>query len=454
MPSTSSIEMQSLVDSHEHPFLVIDRDFRVVAVNAAFERAYGTERAELLGRHCYAVSHGHDRPCFEEGEDCPYRQVYEHELPHSCLHSHRDDQGRHHLVRVTAHPLKSAAGDLYLGESFQEHAVDETAERKTARMVGSSAAFLRVLEQLKVAAQHDLPVLLEGETGTGKDLAAEFLHRQSQRNSGPFLTLVCTALPEGLFESEVFGHERGAFTGSAGGRQGLYEMAAGGTLFLDEIGELPAALQAKLLRVLETGEYRRVGGRKTLRADVRLVCATNQRLSAAVHAGRFRQDLYYRIACLEIQMPTLRQRPEDIPELANALLLRFNAGKSRHYRLTAEALGLLRTYAFPGNVRELRNMLYVAATRAGSGVIDVEHLASLVAPHAGPGSLVMHTPPATLSDASGDPPAELQDSLRDAEARHIERLLAEHAGNRRKTAAALGIGERTLYRKLRLYGLG
>ncbi len=448
-----TIELQSLVDSHEHPFVVIDRDFRVVAVNGAFEAAYDVDRAKVLGAHCYAVSHGHERPCFEEGEDCPYQQVYEQALPHSCLHSHRDDQGRHHLVRVTAHPLKSADGELYLGESFQEYPVDEQAERKTAHMVGSSAAFLRVLEELKVAAQHDLPVLLEGETGTGKDLAAEFVHRQSPRNSGPFLTLVCTALPESLFESELFGHERGAFTGSVGGRQGLYEMAAGGTLFLDEIGELPAALQAKLLRVLETGEFRRVGGRRTLRADVRLVCATNQRLWEAVQEGRFRQDLYYRIACLDIQLPPLRERPEDIPEMADELLARFGAGKGRHYRLKPEALVLLRGYAYPGNVRELRNILYVAATRTGTGIIGAEHVASLVTPRAAPGTLVIRTECSAAPSTTGPVSVEHQGSLREAEACHIQRLLAEHGGNRRKTAAALGIGERTLYRKLALYGL-
>jgi len=454
-----SIDVQSLVDSHERPFLVIDREYQVVAVNTAFEQAYGVDAAAAVGRHCFQVSHHSDRPCFEDGEDCPHRQVFDRAAAHSCLHMHRDSKGRHRLVRVTAHPLRSADGDLYLGESFHEIGVEEPTRRPNLRMVGRSPAFLRTLEQLNVAAQHDLPVLLEGETGTGKDLAAELVHRQSSRSAGPFLTLGCTAVPESLFESEVFGYVQGAFTGSSGSRQGLYEMATGGTLFLDEVGEMPQALQAKLLRVLETGEYRRVGGRKTLRADVRLVCATNRHLSQMVRQGRFRQDLYYRIACLDVQLPTLRERLEDVPDLAEALLARFSKTAEPQYRISAPAMALLQGYHYPGNIRELRNILYVAATRTSSGTIEAGHLASLVdaEPKEPPVAVPVVVPAEWQAlgrqQQPAAVPAQASEPLRELESRHISRVLSECDGNRRKSADALGISERTLYRKLGRYGL-
>ncbi len=187
-------------------------------------------------------------------------------------------------------------------------------------MVGEAPAFTACLQQLGLVAASEIPVLLQGETGTGKELAASYIHHGSCRKFKPFVTVDCTVLTDTLFEAEVFGHARGAFTGSVGERAGLLEQANGGTLFLDEVGELPATQQAKLLRVLETGKFRRVGGRGTRKTDIRLICASNVHLWEAVQAGRFREDLYYRIACLTIRLPSLRERMEDIQVLANTLL--------------------------------------------------------------------------------------------------------------------------------------
>ncbi|HSS66630.1 MAG TPA: sigma 54-interacting transcriptional regulator, partial [Gammaproteobacteria bacterium] len=373
----ATIELQSFVDGQEHPFLVIDKDFRIVAVNPAFERAYGTKREHLAGRHCYEVSHHNSRPCYELGEDCPLRHMKWNEgpRPYSCLHVHNDDHGRAHYVRLKAYPLKGADGHLYMGEAVHDISVQDAGSAGGIRMVGRSRAFLEALEQLRVAAECDAPVLLTGETGTGKELAAGFIHHQSSRRSGPFVTLDCTALTENLFESEVFGHERGAFTGSIEKRKGLFELADGGTLFLDEIGELSPATQAKLLRVLESGAFRRVGGRRVLHANVRAICATNRDVTECVENGRFRADLYYRIACLSVRMPSLRERLEDIPELAAAILDDLNRTSSRTYALGSDALELLQSYDYPGNVRELRNILFASAAHSAQCRIEAADIA-------------------------------------------------------------------------------
>jgi DNA-binding NtrC family response regulator len=238
-------------------------------------------------------------------------------------------------------------------------------------------------------------------------------------------------VPENLFESELFGHERGAFSGSSGLKKGLFEVADGGTLFLDEVAEIPLGLQAKLLRVLETGEFRRVGGTHTLKADVRLVSATNRRLLDEVDEKRFRLDLYYRLAGIDVDLPPLRERRDDLPALA-AFLLKRLAGAGRACRLDEAALATLQAYEFPGNVRELRNLLQRAVLTCHEGVIRAADL---------------HLPIAAVTALPGAQP------LAEVERAHIRALLVTHAGHRSRVATALGITERTLYRKLKRYGL-
>lgn len=306
----------------------------------------------------------------------------------------------------------------------------------TLQMVGRSPAFLECVDQLARVAESEASILLYGESGVGKELAARFIHARSNRAGGAFIVINCAAVPESLFESELFGHERGAFSGSGGLKKGLFELADGGMLFLDEVGEIPLAMQAKLLRVLETGEFRRVGGTQTLTADVRVVSATNRRLLDEVDAGRYRLDLYYRLAGIDVELPPLRTRLADLPELADFLLKRLSGGQ-RVYRLAPDALAALQTYDFPGNVRELRNLLQHAAIHCRDGLI---HAADLRLPAQVP--------------AAAPAPRAASGSLRDAERAHLQHLLDAHDGHRARVAASLGITERTLYRKLKQYGLG
>ena len=458
MTEKTAIDLQSLVDTHERPFVIIDKDFHIVAVNQAYEQAYGTSRSRMIGRTCYQVSHGNDRPCSELGEECPHERIYrEGDQSCTCLHVHHDDLGRLHRVQIKAYPLRDASGEVYLGEAMEE--LSEPAERskdQVVRMVGQSPVFQRTLEQLKLAALSDAPVLLEGETGTGKDLAANFIHQRSSRCDKPFMTLDCTVLTESLFEAEVFGHERGAFTGSVGEKEGLFEVANGGTLFLDEIGEMSAPLQAKLLRVLETGEFRRVGGRKTLHTNARIICATNRNLGEDVEAKQFREDLYYRVACLHIQIPSLRERLQDIPFLTDALLSRIGESMAKEFELTADAIEELQGYYYPGNVRELRNILSTAVAHGIAGPIDRARIADVIdclkARRPG-GCSNLDQQPAPGSPPASVLPTETGAKLEDIESQHISWLLKQHSGNRRKVATALGISERTVYRKLKRYGL-
>jgi transcriptional regulator with GAF, ATPase, and Fis domain len=331
-------------------------------------------------------------------------------------------------------------------------------ERRTngRRMVGQTPPFLACMDQLKMVAQAQAPVLLQGETGTGKELAAHFIHSHSDRRDKPFLTVDCTVLTENLFETEVFGHVRGAFTGSVSDRIGLYEEANGGTLFLDEVGELPLAQQAKLLRVLETGQFRRVGGRGYRKSDVRIICATNRHLWEHVTDGQFREDFYYRIACLAVRLPPLRERLDDIGLLANDLLELVSRTMPQDYSLSPEAIEQLKQYHYPGNVRELRNILFIAATQCKGNEIDAGTVSDVMRLHAK--SQVREKPVLVQETGANVKPVaaspESPASLNELEAQHIKGLLEKNNGNRRLVAQALNISERTLYRKLKKYALG
>jgi two-component system response regulator FlrC len=297
---------------------------------------------------------------------------------------------------------------------------------------------------LERVARTDATVLLLGETGSGKEVAARSIHAASARASGPFVAINCAALSDSLLESELFGHERGAFTGAHAQRRGRIELGEGGTFFLDEIGELKLDLQAKLLRVLQERRFERVGGTRTLTADVRWVAATNRDLLAMIDAGRFREDLYHRLAVFPVRLPPLRDRREDIVPLAEALLARTASELGRPaLRLGAEARERLLRAPLRGNIRELRNLLERAAILCDGAVIEAEHLWIDPAP-AG----------ATAVAAPAVASAELSGSLEELERGAIQRALGACGGNRKRAAEQLGIGLRTLYEKLKRYGLG
>jgi transcriptional regulator with PAS, ATPase and Fis domain len=430
--------LQSLIDTQENPFVLIDGDFRILAANRAYHVNYGIEPDQVIGRYCYEISHRRDRPCYLYGEDCPHQQVFQTGELHRVLHTHYDNAGRPEHVCIKGHPITGPEGQLYLGESIHRLAMSTDLDCDEMRMVGRSPALLRAIEQLTLTAGSNANLLLLGESGVGKELAAHYVHQQSPRANNSFISVDCTTLSEPLFESEMFGHERGAFTGCLGRKQGLFELADGGTLFLDEVGEIPLPMQAKLLRILETGEFRRIGGRETLHADVRLVAATNRDLREEVRAGAFREDLYYRIACVTVQLPSLRERRSDLPALAEALLARINQAGAMHCFLTAEAIDDLMHYDFPGNVRELRNILQRAAALCSGGVIGPQEL-----------GLHNHAPlyrTETATDSAGVVP------MRELEMQQIRDQLQRCHGNRRQAAQRLGISERTLYRKLKRHG--
>jgi len=439
MADNGRAAVQSLIDAQENPFVLIDRDYRIVAANAAYCEAYGVEEGrEVVGRFCYEVSHHQDHPCHLDGEDCPLCSVFATGEPQTVLHTHYDGGGRAEHVRIKGHPIQGPDGEPLLGEAVFRLASDEEMGCEEMRLIGNSPALLHAVDQLTQVAYSNLGVLLLGESGVGKDLAARYVHNHSRRREGPFQVVDCSTIGSDLFESEVFGHEPGAFTGCVGRKQGLFELADGGTLFLDEVGELPLAVQAKLLRALESGQFRRVGGERIHEADVRVVTATNRDLATMVREGRFREDLYYRLACITIQLPSLRDRREDIPALAEALLTRINQANGTHCTLSSAALERLAEYDFPGNIRELRNILQRAAALCSGGVIGPEQL-GLNPPAAAP-------PP---RDEAAPEPAP----LKDMEVRSIQELLNRYNGRRKPVAEALGMSERTLYRKLKRYGL-
>jgi DNA-binding NtrC family response regulator len=339
--------------------------------------------------------------------------------------------------------LAQAARERHLTSENQRlaQAVDSLTRDLTA-IVGSAPSMARALELARKVAATDSTVLLRGESGTGKDLFARAIHFSSRRSGGPWVKVNCGALPEALLESELFGHERGAFTGAVRQKPGRFEDAAHGTLFLDEIGELPLLLQVKLLQVIEEKTFTRVGGNQPLTVDVRILAATNRDLEAMVRERRFRDDLFFRLNVFPITVPPLRERSDDMRALAEFFLRRHGASGDK---LTPRALQALERHPFPGNVRELEHALERAMILAGSDLIDVEHLGI-----AGPGG---HAPGGTAAPGwvPEIPPEGL--SLEVLERELILRALERARGNKSQAARLLGLTRRTLYSRLERHGL-
>lgn len=366
-------QVQSLVSFLEHesqPMIVLDPDYNILAANTAYQRQFGNVDQPFLGHKCYQISHHYQVPCDQAGEHCPMKKAQELRGPDRVLHIHHTPRGPEH-VEVELRPILDEHGAI---TAYVERLLvvrSASARPSDEGLVGRSPAFNRALAALQRVAPSTLPVLLLGESGTGKELFARAVHETSERAGGPFVVVDCSGLTETLFESELFGHEKGAFTGATTRKPGLVETAQGGTLFLDEIGDVPLAMQVKLLRLIESGTYRRVGGVETLHANFRLVAATHKPLEKMMANGEFRQDLYYRISAFPIQLPPLRERAEDIALLVNSFLQRAGAGK-RKLTIEPGALTQLQRRSWPGNVRELRNVLERARLFADDGVIRTE----------------------------------------------------------------------------------
>ena len=433
-------ELLSYLESLPEPHIVMDRQYRIVAANAAYLTQF-SPRASVLGRTCYEVSHRFSVPCDQAGESCPLARARESGQRERVLHLHHTPQGESY-VNIELAPLRNANGEqAYFVEKMEPLRVAQS-RPVVQGLVGRSASFRRMLDLVARVGPSQANVLLLGESGTGKELVAQAVHDASPRAAHPLVVVDCASLPENLFESELFGHERGAFTGANTNKPGLVEAASGGTLFLDEVGDIPLAMQVKLLRLLESGTYRRVGSTEVRRTDVRIVSATHRNLKAMVADGRFREDLYYRLSTFPITLPALRERADDIPLLAVALLDRV--APQRPLSLTAETLKLLQCHPFYGNVRELRNVLERAALLADGNSIDPVHVqwaldsGATLAPVMVPQQPLQETAPAVATP-----------SLRNIERAALQAQLTVHRGSRAELAQKLGISERSLYRKLK-----
>ncbi|WP_430461244.1 sigma-54 interaction domain-containing protein [Thalassolituus sp. LLYu03] len=422
--------ISSLLDAIAEPAILMNRDYEICAANEAYRRTFATDQA-ILNRHCYEVSHGYRVPCDQAGETCPLRQCLDSGQRQRILHIHNTAKGREH-VDVELSPIRDDDGEIQFFVEIM-HPVNHGERQFEKQMIGFSPAYTHMLELLSRAAPSDISVLLLGESGSGKELAAQYLHSHSHRAANPFVTVECSGLTESLFESELFGHEKGAFTGATHRKPGLVEAARGGTLFLDEVGDIPLPMQVKLLRLIETGSYRPVGSITQKQADFRLICATHRDLPQMVQDGSFRRDLYYRISPFPVALPSLNERQADIVPLATHMLEQLS--RKRPMQLSDAACDWLIQRRFPGNIRELRNLIERSILLCDGNVIEPAHL--------GPDGFA---DPDLMPDVL---PAGDIVALNDLEATYLSRIVSRYQGDNSTLAAQLGVSERTLYRKLK-----
>ncbi|GIZ53282.1 sigma-54 interaction domain-containing protein [Noviherbaspirillum aridicola] len=436
LPAPQVQALISYLEQEAQPAIVLDTDYNILARNTAYQRQFGIAGRSIVGEKCFHVSHHYSMPCDQAGEHCPMKAAFDKRGADRILHIHHTPRGPEH-VDVELRPILDGQRDVVAYVERLATVRSAHAHASNDGLVGRSPAFMDALSALQRAAPSMLPVLLLGESGTGKELFARALHEASDRAKGPFVVVDCSGLTETLFESELFGYEKGAFTGANTRKPGLVETARGGTLFLDEIGDVPLAMQVKLLRLIENGTFRRVGSVETLHADFRLVAATHKPLEKMMAAGSFRQDLYYRVSAFPIHLPALRERRDDIPLLVESFLQRL-ARNGRRLTVAPEAMARLQAHDWPGNIRELRNVLERASLFADDGRIGLAQL-----PPAGRN-------PAPTMGAQGEAGAAAG-RLADED---LARFAAGFAGTRQQMAAALGMSERTLYRRLRQLNMG
>ena len=436
-----------IFDNIPHGIFTVDSEGRVTSFNSAAEAITGWSRDEVLGRPCRDVfqsNHCRER-CFlfesiEEGE--PHRDCEVNIL-------RRD--GSRLPVAVSTASLRNRQGRIVGGvEMFRDLSEVKTLRRELRStytcddIISRSAAMKSVRELLPLVAKSDSTVLIEGEPGTGKELVARAIHNLGPRREEPFVAVNCGALPDTLVEAELFGHARGAFTDAKTEKPGRFALAEGGTLLLDEIGDVSSSVQVKLLRVLQEKEYVPLGATNAVRADVRILAATNRDLSHEVQAGRFRQDLFFRLNVVRMALPPLRSRWEDIPLLVEHFIARFNALQGRRIAHISEpAMAALVAHTYPGNVRELENAIEHAFVICGGDTIRLEDLP----PHLrGNGVTNAFEQPTVAA-----PPAA--NALDSAEATAIRHALDHHSGNRTRAARELGVSRNTLWRKMKKHGI-
>jgi len=440
-------KLQAIFNSRLEGTFTIDKSCKILTFNRSAERITGYSSAEVMGKKCWQV--------FDSGfclNECPVgltKKALSLEKHSNCREIYiTQKDGRKIPVRLTTVPLIES-GEEQIGaiDSFQDitelHNLSEHLEKRFRlhNIVGRSHGMEQVYWMIENVAKNDSTILISGESGTGKELVARAIHLNSYRKAGPFIAVNCSAYAESLIESELFGHEKGSFTGAVQAKIGRFETAQGGTLFLDEIGDLSPAVQVKLLRILETRWFERVGSIKSKKLDIRLIAATHKDLAQEVANGRFREDFYYRINVVNIHLPPLRERADDIPLLVQDCIakfaLRFNKSISA---ISPAAVAILQKYAWPGNVRELENVIEHAFVMCHQEYIDVEHLPLKII-ETGENSIIRG-----IWNGS-------QLTLEEMEKEMITAALHRYQGNRFKTAKALGIGKATLWRKMHKYNL-
>ena len=418
----------------------VDEDWKITCFNQAAARITGVPREDALGRPCHEIF----RSSICE-KDCALRHTLKtgHPIVNRLI-TILDARGDEKPISVSTALLRDGDGNVVGGvETFRDLSLVEQLRRQVdARytfddILSKSPMMHRLFEVIPLVAESDSTVLITGESGTGKNLVAKAIHNTSHRQEGPFITLNCAAVPETLLESELFGHKAGAFTDARRDKAGRFAQAEGGTLFLDEIGDLSLALQAKLLRVLQDKVYQPLGADREIKADVRIVAATNSDLKGMVEEGRFRRDLYYRINVISMDLPPLRDRREDIPLLVNHFIARFSSLKGKAVEgISPNALKVLTEQPYPGNVRELENLIEYAFVMCTTGVIEASHLPSHLAP----------SPP----DAQD---TRTMKGIDVYERNAVLETLKANRWNRQKSADALGIHKTTLFRKMKKLGI-
>jgi PAS domain S-box-containing protein len=431
----------TILDSVADGVFTVDSERQVTSFNRAAERITGVAAEQAIGRRCSSIFHADicERGCallqtLRSGQELI-------DIPARIL----DVQGRSVPISLSTALLRDADGNV-LGavETFRDLSAIEQLRREINSsytfedIVGKSKAFRKIFGMLPDVADSDTTVLIEGASGSGKELLARAVHNLSHRRGKPFVAVNCGALPVNLFESELFGYTQGAFTDAKRDKPGRLALAEGGTIFFDEVSELPPATQVKLLRVLQEREYEPLGGIKTVKADVRVVAATNKRLAALVSEGKFRDDLYFRLAVVRLSIPPLRERREDIPYLVEHFIARFNAKRGKHIGgVTSAVMETLMRHDFNGNVRELENLIEYAFVLCHNRLIDVCHLPEDVQPK--------------LQRAAE--PSRGGSRLKQAEAEAIQAALRHNHGHVGETARQLSVSRTTLWRKMKQYGI-
>jgi PAS domain S-box-containing protein len=430
-----------ILDSIADGVFTVDHDWRITSFNRAAEQITGVSRQEAIGQRCCEVFHA--SVC---ESSCVLRRTLESGKPIANEAVYIvDARGERIPISVSTAILRDERGRVVGGvETFRDlSAVEELRKELTGRytfadIVSRSPAMQRLFDILPTVAESESTVLIEGESGTGKELLARAIHNLSLRREGPLVVVNCGALPDTLLESELFGYKAGAFTDARKDKPGRFALAEGGTIFLDEVGDVSPALQVRLLRVLQERTYEPLGATKPVRADVRVIAATHRHLPELVEQGRFRRDLYYRINVLRLELPPLRERREDIPLLVEHFVTRFNRLRGKETAgVSPDVLAILLNHDFPGNVRELENIVEHAFVLCRGPMIEVQHLPDFLRRRQQTGAII---------------PGEGQ-RLAEIEARAITEALERHSGNRAAAARDLGIHKTTLWRKMKAYSL-